>query len=544
MNLLKTTLTLLLLATLGACATAPTQKTAGLPADLPSIAKPQSAPATTSSDTAPANSQEADQDDSTNTAQPIAGTITLSADSTSLWDRIRAGFGMSDMDSPLVQQNEQWYEDRPDYVRRMVDRSKLYLYYIVEEVEKRGMPTEIALLPMVESAFNPNAYSVSHASGLWQFIPSTAEHYGLKLDWWYDGRRDVVAATRAALDYLQNLYNMFGDWKLALAAYNLGEGAVSRAIARNKAKGEPTDYEDLSLPDETRNYVPRLMAIKHIIMTPGAFGLTLQDVPNRPYFTKVAVDQKMDAKVAARLANMPTDDFLALNPAYNRPVIIPSGKRPLLLPVDKAQAFASNLDSYDKPLVSWETYRVPKRERLDKIARQFRISLARLRDVNDLSHRHRVAHAGQTLLVPARERGARSTLVAENTPRAGREAPRETDDGGQERVHTVQRGDTLYSIARRNGITPADLKAWNGLKSNHIVLGQRLVLRTATPTRSAVAKASSAKKARVRVYVVRRGDTLHSIARRFNVAVNDLQRWNNLSPRHTLRPGEEVTVYI
>ena len=232
-----------------------------------------------------------------------------------LWDRIRTGFAFNEMDTPLVKNNEIWYENHPDYVSRMLDRSKLYLYYIVQQVEKRGMPTEIALLPMVESAFNPKAYSKSHAAGIWQFIPSTGKNFGLKQNWWYDERLDIMAATNAALDYLQKLHDMFGSWELALAAYNWGEGAVSRAVARNEAKGKSTEYTQLRMPNETRNYVPRLIALKHIIMNPQVYDLTLNDIPNRPYFTKVVTKDHMDLAVAARLAEMPLDEFVSPGPS-------------------------------------------------------------------------------------------------------------------------------------------------------------------------------------------------------------------------------------
>ncbi|MGE5027802.1 MAG: transglycosylase SLT domain-containing protein, partial [Betaproteobacteria bacterium] len=240
---------------------------------------------------------------------------------TDLWERIRNGFTLQEVDTPLVQSHVAWYANRPDYVRRMVERSQLYLYHIVEEVEKRGMPTEIALLPMIESAFNPKALSRSRASGIWQFIPSTGKDFGLKQDWWYDGRRDVTAATDAALDYLQKLHDMFDSWELALAAYNWGEGSVQRAIAKNQRMGLPTDYLSLKMPAETRNYLPKLMAVKRIVMDPEASGLTLASIPNRPYFATVTTKRHIDVAVAARLAEIPLQEFVSLNPAHNRPVI-------------------------------------------------------------------------------------------------------------------------------------------------------------------------------------------------------------------------------
>jgi membrane-bound lytic murein transglycosylase D len=226
-----------------------------------------------------------------------------------LWERIRKGYAIADLDDAYVAKWEQWYSSRPDYVARMVDRSRRYLYYIVVEVEGRGMPAEIALLPMVESAFNPVALSTSRASGIWQFIPSTGKDFGLKQNFWFDSRRDVIAATEGALQYLQRLYAQFGDWQLALAAYNWGEGNVARAIERNRKAGLPTDYANLKMPDETRNYVPKLQAVKNIVSDPARFGLELVDIPDAPYFAVVKTTKKMDVRRAAELAEMSVEEF-------------------------------------------------------------------------------------------------------------------------------------------------------------------------------------------------------------------------------------------
>ena len=241
---------------------------------------------------------------------------------------------MPDSTSDLVARHENWYSSRPDYIRRMVERSQKYLFHIVEEVEKRGIPTEIALLPMIESAYNPQAYSTSRASGIWQFIPSTGKHFGLKQNWWVDNRRNITFATDAALTYLQKLHAMFGAWDLALAAYNAGEGTVGRAIERNRKLGLPTDYESLNLPPETKNYVPKLQAIKNLMTNPGNYGLKIQTIANTPYFAKVSAPAQIDAHLAAKLAEITDDEFLALNPSYNRPVITSSSdKHELLLPI-------------------------------------------------------------------------------------------------------------------------------------------------------------------------------------------------------------------
>jgi len=263
------------------------------------------------------------------TGDPIQTLISNVDDSSSsqndLWARIKDGYAMPDIESEYTANHEAWYAARPDYMKRMIERSQKYLYHVVEEVQKRGMPTEIALLPMVESAFNPQAYSRSNASGIWQFVPSTGKDFGLKQNWWVDNRRDVTAATTAALDYLQKLHGMFGTWDLALAAYNAGEGTVQRAIDRNKRQGLPTDYQSLDLPSETKNYVPKLQAIKNIVTDPEKYGLQINSIPNQPYFTRVKAPKQIDAKLAAQLAEISPEEFSSLNPSYNRPVLASNG---------------------------------------------------------------------------------------------------------------------------------------------------------------------------------------------------------------------------
>jgi len=318
-----------------------------------------------------------------------------------LWQRVRNGFRMNDLNSPLVREAEEWYSNRPDYVARMVERSSRYLYYIVEEVERRKMPTEIALLPMIESAYNPQAYSRSHASGIWQFIPSTGKHYGLRQNWWYDGRRDIIAATGAALDYLEKLYAQFGSWELALASYNWGEGAVSRAIAKNQAKGLPTDYENLTMPAETRGYVPKLQAVKNIIADPARFGLRLAEIPNEPYFATIATKQHIDVKLAAKFAEMPLDEFKSLNPAHNKAVIKAGGTDGIVLPRQKVQTFLANLENHGKPLVSWQAYTVKAGEKPEKIAARYGMSLAQLKEINGIHGRKKIT-TGFALLVPVK----------------------------------------------------------------------------------------------------------------------------------------------
>jgi membrane-bound lytic murein transglycosylase D len=383
-----------------------------------------------------------------------------------IWDRIVKGYSIPDIDGPLVDKWERFYAERPDYVARMVDRSRRYLYHIVNELDARGMPLDIALLPMVESAYNPLAHSVARAAGIWQFIPSTGRQYGLDQNFWFDSRRDVIAATDGALDYLQRLYGMFGDWQLALAAYNWGEGNVTRAAAKNRARSRPADYVSLDMPDETRNYLPKLQAVKNIVRDPERYGLVLADVPDAPYFTVVRVGRKMDVKKAAELAELSEDEFLALNPQHNRPVIAGADEFTILLPIDNAELFAAKLDLHDQPLVSWQAYRLKEGESLAQAAAKFGLPVETLRTVNGLGARARI-HGGHLLLVPA-ERPS-SAADASLSHAVFTAVPQ-----GRTFYHTVQRGETLYSIARRYKVSAADLREWNRMPQSAVRVGQQV----------------------------------------------------------------------
>ncbi len=411
-------------------------------------------------------------------------TIDLTAVPADLWDRIRNGFSMPNLSNPLVQDRQIWYASRPSYVKHMVERSKRYLYYIVEELEKRGMPTELALLPMVESAFNPMAYSRARASGLWQFIPSTGKNYNLQQNSWYDGRRDVVASTGAALDYLQFLYDMHGDWHLALASYNWGENAVARAIERNRAKGLPTDYASLTMPEETRYYVPKLQALKNIVANPHSFGVDLQAVANSPYFVTVQQTRDIDVRLAAKLADVPLSEFLALNPSHNRPVINANGAPTLVLPADKARIFLANLERHGQPLVSWKSYTLKPGDKLDRIAKNSGISLARLKEINGIGRRTKVA-PGYQLLLPMKGASFEPLPAMYQPP-----AP-EARVTLRKLTYTVRRGDTLQAIAQRYKVSTNDLRRWNDV--SRLTTGQRLVIQV---QQSAPAKSGKSVKKR------------------------------------------------
>lgn len=491
-----------------------------------------------------------------------------------LWQRIRNGYAIPDSTSPLTRTHEAWYSSRPDYVRRMVERSQRYLFHVVEEVEKRGMPSEIALLPMIESAYNPKAYSTSKASGIWQFIPSTGKHFGLKQNWWFDNRRNITFATDAALTYLQKLHAMFGAWDLALAAYNAGEGTVSRAIERNRKLGLPTDYESLNLPPETRNYVPKLQAVKNIMTNPSNYGLNIQTIANTPYFAKVNAPAQIDARLAAKLAEISDEEFLALNPSFNRPLIKSEEKNlELLLPIVSAQTFRTNLESYNKPLVSWQTYFAKPGERLEKIAKQFGIHVSKLRDVNDLPANKKIKKPA-TIIVPngkttefkpatatqtnssnsiantaetvtsADSESSASRYLAQSEEKADKVSVELLDAVENEPniaagvTHKVEHGESIYGIAKRYGISVKQLKADNGLKSSNLLTGQVLKI-SSTAANTGVKPKST--KSKTKTYTVKRGDTLHGIAERFDVALVDLKRWNNIK-HNRIKPGSKLNI--
>ena len=412
----------------------------------------------------------------------------LPTPSDDLWDRIKKGYKLPTIDDPNVAKWEEWYSSRPDYVARMVERSRRYLYYIVVEVENRGMPLEIALLPMVESAFNPVALSSSRASGIWQFMPSTGKDWGMKQNWWFDSRRDVLAATDGALSYLAKLYAQFDDWQLALAAYNWGEGNVARAIERNQRAGRPTDYASLAMPDETRNYLPKLQAVKNIVNDPAKYNLELADIPDAPYFAVVKTTKQIDVKRAAELAEMSVEEFRYLNPHHNRPVIAGADEYAILLPIDNAELFAAKLELDDQPLVSWQAYRTRPNETLLQIAARFGMEPDTLRAVNGIGANARVP-AGHVLLVPSQQ----PTPTSADTLKS---AVFTTVPQGRTFYYRVNRGDTLPAIAARYAVGPEELRRWNNLTQNRIYVGQRLrITSDLAPNAGTAKRATGAKPA-------------------------------------------------
>ncbi|WP_291994640.1 LysM peptidoglycan-binding domain-containing protein [Candidatus Accumulibacter sp. ACC003] len=490
---------------------------------------------------------------------PMPETIDLTYESAEIFQHLRRGFSMPNINNELVLHHQQWYLNHPDYLRRMVERSSRYLHFIIIELEKRGMPMEIALLPMVESAYNPTAYSRSHASGLWQFVPATGKQYKLEQNWWVDERRDIIASTGAALDYLQYIYELHGDWHLALASYNWGEGAVGRAIKKNEAQGLPTDYLSLKMPEETRNYVPKLQALKNIFSNPNILAdLNKLGVPMRPYFATVTYPGNIDVKLAAQLAEMPVQEFVALNPSHNRPVI--RSETPMVIPADKVETFNHNLEAHeegDKPLSSWQAYTLQPGEKLENVAPRFGMTVAGLKAANGIQGRTRLA-SGATLLVageasepePAGLRAPAPTPApapivepAARAPAVEAAAPTPATLTRSHK-HTVRKGETLAVVAERYGMSLAELKQLNKLRSNQVNAGSTLTVASseaAAPAakqpprvKTEIASKSEptpskrqAEPAR-RTHTVRRGETLFGIAQRYDMTVSELKQLNKL----------------
>jgi membrane-bound lytic murein transglycosylase D len=466
------------------------------------------------------------------------GTVTRADGAGDLFEVIRTGFTLSDVDHDAVDREVRWFVKHPAYLDRTFKRGERYLYHIVNEIQARGMPLELALLPVVESAFSPVAYSRARAAGLWQFIPATGRRYGLKQNWYYDGRRDVLASTTAALDYLEFLAAEFeGDWLLAVAAYNVGEARIAREVRRNKLTGKPTDFFSLKLPRETRAYVPKLLAMRRIVGDPASHGLAFAPIPNQPYFATVDVGGQLDLHVAAELAEMPKEELLALNPAFNHWVTDPDGPHQLLVPVERHDQFNEAIAQLPpEKRVRVVYHRVRRGDTLGGIADKYGVSVAALRTANRI--RGSIIHPGQDLLITAAPRGMDARPTAERVAMATEPSLRRNTSG----KHVVRRGDTLWSIARTHGISMDTLANTNGLSRNGTLsVGQVLSI---PGTKTLASTESDAVSSRSTTYVVRRGDTLSRIASKFRVRLSDLLGWNDLNSRSVIKPGQRLVMYV
>ncbi len=468
-----------------------------------------------------------------------------------MWSRIRDGFQLvANHKHPRIQNDLDWYTRHTSYLVRMSERASPYLHLIVEEIERRGMPLEIALLPVVESAYQPFAYSHGRAAGLWQFVPGTGRRYKLSQTWWYDGRRDVTASTRAALDYLQYLHRFFdGDWLHALAAYNSGEGTVRRAIRRNNKKGKPTDYWSLDLPKETEGYVPKLLAISTLVANPTAHGAQLNSIADAPYLTSVDVGSQIDLDLAAELAGITLEQIYRYNPGFNRWATDPKGPHKLLVPLDKAEQFQNALAEYpEKERISWKRHKIKPGEVLGVIAENYRTNVDLIRKINRIKGNN--IRAGKTLIIPvARKSLSRYRLSADQ--RLKNTQNRERD--GHRLEYQVREGDTLWDIAKKYSVGVQQLARWNGMAPRDPLRpGSKLVIWTRNELKkvSAINPATFVhpfeKTTTRRIgYTVRNGDSLARISDKFRVSIDSLKRWNKkLKGKKYLKPGERLTLYV
>ena len=409
-----------------------------------------------------------------------------------VWERIRRGYGMPNLESDIVRDRVQWYSTRPDYILRMTERSSKYLFHIVEELERRNMPTELALLPFIESAFNPQAVSSAKAAGMWQFMPATGKHFSLKQNVFRDDRRDVLASTRAALDYLQKLYGMFGDWQLALAAYNWGEGSVSRALAKNRAAGLGLTYSDLNMPNETRYYVPKLQAVKNIISAPASFNQALPNILNHPYFDSIIITRDIDVQTAAKLAEIKLEDFKALNPSASRPVIMASGTPQILLPWDNATIFKRNLASFSGgQLASWTAWTAPSTMTVSAVASRVGMDENELRSINNIPPRMLVT-AGSTLLIlrSAKLQEDVAVHVADNAHMA-----LSPEIVLTRTVVKAKKKDSVALLARRYNVSASNVAQWNKISAAADLTNKQSIV-LFLPTRAKVAGKASGRSNR------------------------------------------------
>lgn len=493
---------------------------------------------------------------------------------TDVFDRIRAGSQLGASTRPEVESEIAWFVRNQDFLDRTFARARPYLFHIVEELERHGLPVDLALLPVVESAFQPTAYSPGKAAGLWQFIPGTGRRYGLKQTRWYDGRRDVAASTRAAIEYLTDLREHFdGNWLHALAAYNCGEALVARRIAANRKAGKPTDFWSLDLPRETSGYVPRMLAIAMIVNDPARYRVRLASIPNEPYWQPVQLSRQVDLAATAKAIGLPLEEMKTLNPGFLRNVTDPKGPHTLLVPVQKAPMLAQMVDTLPAPTAAaiavaqaeedapaeGRRHTVRRGENLGLIAARYKVSVAALQRANGLEGTF--IRTGQRLTIPGRKGEGKATAV--------RAESRKSDKGEsghvEQTTHTVRNGDNPWDIARKYGVRLEDLLAWNGLKRNaRLKVNQKLVLMrpaqaqaqsdsAATPAKAkvaaegkatlAAASPAGAQSTEAVTYEVRNGDSFWTIARSFNVRVKQLLEWNKLPKSAKLKPGQRLIVY-
>ncbi|VAW77658.1 Membrane-bound lytic murein transglycosylase D [hydrothermal vent metagenome] len=475
-------------------------------------------------------------------AQPLAGILSdtpLAPEPVGLWESMRRNFGLPSRNDKRVQAQRNWYARHPEYMRRVSQRASRYAAHILQQVEQRGMPAEIALLPVVESAYDPFAYSHGRAAGLWQFIPGTGKRFGLKQDWWYDGRRDLLESTRAALDYLEYLHKRFDDdWLLALAAYNSGEGTVGKAIRRNRKKGKPTSFWDLDLPKETRAYVPKLIALKQLVNSPEKYDVVLTPIDRQVPFEVIETGGQIDLAIAAELAGMELDSLYRFNSGFNQWATPPKGPHRLLIPKAQAESFRAAIAALPpEKRIQWVRHKVAKGQTLGHIARRYHTTVDALKAANQI--RGHAIRAGKHLLVPVSSTGQEKyRLSASQRLNRKQNASRK----GQRGQHIVTRGDTFWDLSQTYKVSVRKLASWNGMApGDPLRVGQKLVLWTNQPSRNS---SHPGAQRRAVNYTVRRGDSLARISSRFKVRITDLRRWNGLPKKGYLQPGQRLKLFV
>ncbi len=459
--------------------------------------------------------------------------------------KLRADFALEYEANRRIEAERNWYVRHPAYLDRVFTRSQRYLPYIRAELERRGLPMELALLPIVESAYDPFAYSHGRAAGLWQMIPGTAKRFGIKQNWWYDGRRDIVDSTRAALDYLEYLYKLNdGDWLNAIASYNSGEGNVLRAVKKNKAANKPTDFWHLNVPRETSTYVPKLLALVDIVRDPASYNLALPIIADDVQFVVTDIDSQLDLALAAELAGVDVDTVYAYNPGYNRWATDPAGPHSLVMPADVAEGFVTALAKVpDNERVRWKRHKIGNGETISQIAEKYHTTIASIRAANNL--RGNTIRAGQHLMIPVSTKPL-SAYSQSADARLARTQNRERD--GNKVEHIVRSGESFWTISQRYKVTTRQLAAWNGMApGDTLSVGKKLVVWSnadvaeAPRTSPTSAHGSTTRKLN---YTVRRGDSLYLIAQKFRVTVNQIARWNGIDTNKILRPGQRLTMYV
>lgn len=491
-------------------------------------------------------------DESIDVIHPIAdvdfslkGTLKEKAiDENNIWPRIQNQLSFDIPQNKRVIAQRNWYARHPSYLKRVAKRAEPFLFYIVSELEKNDMPVEMALLPVVESAFDPFAYSHGRASGMWQFVPGTGERFGMKQNWWYDGRRDVIASTQGAISYLKYLHNYFdGDWLLALAAYNSGEGRVRRAVKKNKRLNKATDFWSLSLPKETRAYVPKLLALADIIKRPQDFNLTLYAIENKTVLSQVDIKSQLDLAKAAQLSGLSLAELQRLNPGFNRWATDPDGPHRLLLPTHTVNKFVEGLAKLSKnDRLAWQRYKIKNGDSLGAIAKKFNTSVTLVQEVNNINGSQ--IRAGKHLLIPVAAKSLDSYVFSQEQRIAKKQ---NRPQKGQKTVHVVKSGDNLWDLGRKYKVSSKSIAKWNGFAPRDTLkLGQELVIWQKTTGYRSTSIGNKAENAIMRniTYKVRRGDSFARIADKFNVRISDIERWNNLNRNKYLQPGQRLKLSV